>query len=134
MSLFPNANNILISGGVFTMASDRGDYVHHSGERMGQQFMDCPILINLTHIHLTHIQRLKFLPRKLHPKHFMMAQDANNVQNVTLVLVRKSSSGLQPGSTIPIPSLNFYGFTGQPVLERLRSPQALQKFAKLSWE
>ena len=52
MSLFPNANNILISGGVFNSA--RGDlYIHHSGERLGkgQQFMDSPFVINLTHIH-----------------------------------------------------------------------------------
>jgi hypothetical protein len=49
MTFFANANNILISGGVFT--SVRGDYVHHSGERKGQQFMDCPIVINLTHLH-----------------------------------------------------------------------------------
>lgn len=63
----------------------------------------------------------------------MMAQDVSNVQIVTEVLVRKSSSELLPGSTIPIPSLNSYGFTVQPVLEKLRSPQALQKFA-MSWE
>ena len=51
MTFFANANNILISGGVFT--SVRGDYVHHSGERLGkgQQFMDNPFVINLTHIH-----------------------------------------------------------------------------------
>ena len=49
MAFFANANNILISGGTFN--SVRGDYVLHYGKRKGQQFMDCPIVINLTHIH-----------------------------------------------------------------------------------
>ena len=119
MSMFNNANNILISGSVFNTV--RRDYVHHSGETKGQQFYrwsDCDESY-------PHTQRLKFFTRKLHLEHSMMAQD---IQSVTLVLVRESSLGLKSGSTILILCLNSYGFTVQPVLERLRSPQALQKF------
>ena len=85
-------------------------------------------------INLTHIQRLKFSPQKLHLEHCMVAQDRSNVRNVTLAPARKSSTKSQTGSMIPIPSLNFLGFTAQPVLEKLRSPKPLQKFAIPSWE
>ena len=60
----------------------------------------------------------------------MMVQDESSVQSVTLILARLYLTKLTAGSMTPtIPILNSYGFTVQPVLEKLQSPEPSHKLA-----